>query len=92
MLPTTWRTTRDLLWAAGVAALLGVTAVAFALRHAAFLPGAAAGWLYLLVVLPVTLRWGSTRGLLTALGGAVLLTFVTTGSADFLRLGEHDPL
>ena len=60
-----------------LAGLAGVTALALAADRLMRSP-AAAGWLYLLVVLPVTLRWGRAAGVVTAvLAGVLLLGLLT---------------
>jgi K+-sensing histidine kinase KdpD len=70
MTPSRWQTLR---WGGpALAGLAAVTLVALVLDEI-FYSVAAAGWLYLLVVLPVTLRWGRRRGIITALVAGVLL-------------------
>ncbi len=59
-------------------ALLAITAIAAVIALRTRVSVGAVGWLYLLVVLPVTLRWGRRIGLTTAGGAAfLLLTFMT---------------
>jgi PAS domain S-box-containing protein len=59
-------------------ALAVVTALAVAIDIRTRVSVAAVGWLYLLIILPVTLRWGRTAGLVTAAVAAFLLiTFLT---------------
>lgn len=67
----------DAVWVGFVAASLAlVTLLSVVLQEAVASP-AAAGWLYLLVVLPVTLRWGRWAGLGTvAFAGLLLLGVV----------------
>jgi two-component system, OmpR family, sensor histidine kinase MtrB len=57
----------------GVVGSLGLTTGVVLLLHPAVRSPAAAGWLYLLIVLPVTLRWGRAVGVGTALLAGVLL-------------------
>jgi PAS domain S-box-containing protein len=59
-------------------ALAVITAVAALIALRTRVSVAAVGWLYLLIVLPVTLRWGRALGLTTAAAAAfLLLTFMT---------------
>jgi PAS domain S-box-containing protein len=67
--------------AAGVLVLFAlalITLIAVAIDVLTGVSVAAFGWLYLLVILPVTLRWGRLAGLLTAAAALLLLlTFLT---------------
>jgi PAS domain S-box-containing protein len=61
-----------------VLALAAITAVAVVIALRTRVSVAAVGWLYLLIVLPVTLRWGRMAGLATAgVAAFLLLTFLT---------------
>src|SRR5713226_7194356 len=76
-------------------ALVTITLVAVAIDVRTGVSVAAFGWLYLLVILPVTLRWGRLAGLVTAAASLfLLLTFLTEprglpytkNSVDVIRL------
>lgn len=61
-----------------LAALAAITVIAVVIALRTRVSVAAVGWLYLLIVLPVTLRWGRAVGLTTAAVAAfLLLTFLT---------------
>ena len=77
--------------AAAVGAALGAaTPVAVALNGVVQSP-AAAGWVYLLVVLPVALHWGRLLGLLTAtLAAALVLTLLIEPRLSFAVADGRD--
>lgn len=79
-------------WWLGVSsgALLLATMAAFLLNRAVPDSQAAAGWLYLGAVLPVTLRWGRQMGMVTALVAAVLLAVFTAEPIGSPRIQEWD--
>jgi len=59
-------------------ALVAITLAAVAIDIRTRVSVAAFGWIYLLVILPVTVRWGRAAGLLTAAASLfLLLTFLT---------------
>jgi PAS domain S-box-containing protein len=77
------------------AALGGITLAAVAIDVRTRVSVAALAWIYLIIILPVTLRWGRLAGLLTAAASLLLLlTFLTeprglpytTYGVDVIRL------
>ena len=78
-------------WAVIVVAALGVaTLVTFVVHGVAHSPAAAA-WVYLLVVLPMALRWGRVLGVVTAaLAAALVLTILVEPRFSFAVADARD--